>query len=91
MVHVVPQKVPFLPQNVHIFKGLIDKRKTGHFPQKRGIFHYKERNMPPSVQAWPVEQRDGGQVMSNPQKCNILTQIDSNSANIGLFIEPLKK
>ena len=29
-------------------------------------------------------------MMSNPQKRNILTQIDSNSANIGLFIEPPK-
>ena len=55
-----PKKRPILPQNVHIFKSLSDKRKTGHFPEKTGIFHYKERNMLPAVQAWPVEQRDGG-------------------------------
>ena len=57
---IPPKKRPILPQNVHIFKSLSDKRKTGHFPKKkRGICHHKERNMPPAVLAWPAEQCDG--------------------------------
>ena len=54
-----PKKRAILPQNVHIFKSLRDKRKRAISRRKRGIFHHKERNMPPAVPAWPAEQCDG--------------------------------
>ena len=41
--------------------------------------------MPPTALAWPAEQCDGRSMVSNPQKCNILTQIDSNSARIFVY------
>ena len=87
-----PQKTPPFCLKMSTFSKVLATRENRAIsPRKQGIFHYKERNMPPAVLAQPAEQCDGRQMMPNPQKCNILTRIDSNSANIGPFIEPLPK
>ena len=57
---IPPKNAPFCLKMSTFSKVLATREKRAISPRKRGIFHYKERNMPPAVHAWPVEQHDGG-------------------------------